>query len=827
MTRTKYMLFVLLVLASFIRADGMIIPDHPEDKYPLILNHYVTVAINDTYATTRVEQEFQNDGYRDIEGTYVFPVPFGGVRDVKLVVEGKTLEGRMLSSTEAKELYQKYVMERKDASLLEYVGRDVFSSKVVLPKGKKVKVIINYEQIIDSSSGVYSYFYPLSPERYSTKPIDPVNVTVTIDAAGKIGFIYSPTHNITISRLSDKKAVVNYYESKVIPDRDFQVYYGVTERDYDVKLLANKRDNEGYFLLFVYPSLTTQESIPKDVIFVLDTSGSMEGTKLEYVKKALKYGLDKLNGNDKFDIIAFSSSSNSFSGNLKGTGSISDAQKFIDSLVAEGATNLYDPQLKAVNEFGNDTRVHIIVLLTDGQDTTGHSDAAIINDLKAKKGDWKIFTFGVGEDVDFELLDRLANEFGDGIPVYVKSDADLEATLKSFYDRISNPLLLKTNVTIEQRDSFSPNQISTYDIYPRKIPDVFLGTQLTLAGKYAGYGNARVVISGEISGVKKNWSYDVTFPSQASNNFVERIWALKKVGYLLDQVALEGETAELKEQIKQLAIKYGIPTPYTSYLVISPEGKESQRDLGIAVIPAAGGTLGVANSYKSAVQAPEAAYQIPQMKIINDKTFVSIDGIWKDTSCMKDKADITVTFGSQEYLELIKNTNTANYLSVGSNALICLDKAIQIVPSYGAGAPTGTGIPSNNTIQPGEQTTTQPPAQTTPPITSLLPIGVILVAFIAYILIQILRRPSFEEGDEEIYKALSSNTRREILSTLQEGDRTPTDISYKLNKSKATIVEHLDKLMEAKLVEKIEADGKKWVFYRLTSKAKSLLRKGG
>jgi|GEM_PF-719040 len=822
MTRAKYLLLAALILISFIRADGVIIPDHPEDNYPLILNHYVTVTIADTYATTRVEQEFENDGYRDMEGTYVFPVPFGGVRDFKLVVDGKTLEGRLLSSTEARELYQKYVMERKDASLLEYVGRDVFSSSVVLPKGKKVKVIINYEQIIDSSSGVYSYFYPLSPERYSTKPIDPVNITITINAPGKIGFIYSPTHNITTSRLSDKEAVVSYYESKVIPDRDFQIYYGVTERDYDVKLLANNKDGNGYFLLFVYPSMNKSDITPiqKDVVFVLDTSGSMEGAKLEYAKKALKYGLDKLNSEDRFDIIAFSSTSNAFAGSLKGINSVVEAKEFVDSLVAESATNLYDPQVKAVSEFGNDERVHIIVLLTDGQDTTGHSDDSIINDLKARKGDWKIFTFGVGEDVDFELLDRLANEFGDGIPIYVKSDADLEATLKSFYERISNPLLLNTKVTIERRDFLSLNPLSTYDIYPRKMPDVFLGAQIILAGRYVGYGGARVTIEGEISGVKKSWSYDVEFPSQASNNFVERTWALKKVGYLLDQVALEGETEELKEQIKQLAIKYGIPTPYTSYLVVSPEGNRLTRQLDISILPTAGGTFGAASAYKAASQAPEAAYQIPQVKIIGDKTFVSINGIWKDTSCQKDTADVVIPFGSSDYLDLIKDVATSNYLSVGSNALICLDRAIQIVPSYeAAGTQTGTGPSPNETSS---------VMQATPLITSLIPVGIILVAFVAYIVVLMLKRPPTYEAEEaDLYKVLSSDTRRGILNSLQEGERTPTDISAKLNKSKATIVEHLDKLIEAKLVEKIEVDGRKWVFYKLTPKAKSLLRQGG
>jgi len=796
--------FIMLLLVSFVSSDGVVIPHHYEDPYPLILNHYVTVTINDTYAYTRVEQEFKNDGYRDLEGTYIFPVPGGGIRDVKLMIDGKTIEGRLLGSEEAKKLYQQYVMERRDASLLEYVGRDAFSSSVVLPKGKVVKVIISYEQIIQSSGGVYTYLYPLSPERYSTKPIDPVNITVKINAPGSLSFIYSPTHNITVERAGTGKATVTYYEEKVLPDKDFQLYYGVSNREYDVKLLAHKTGADGYFLLFIYPSLANQSALPKDVVFLIDTSGSMEGVKIEQAKRALKYGLDKLNGADRFDVIAFSSSPKTFSGKLEGVSSIKEAKEFIDELVAEGSTNIQDSLSAAVQEFQNDSRVHIIVMLTDGRDTTGHSRADIIKSLNGK-GNFKIFVFGVGDDADFELLDKLANEFGDGIPAYVKNEAELEVTLKSFYDRTAAPLLSNVQLKFEH---------DVYDVLPRKIPDMFLGTQLTIVGRYNHSGSAVVRLEGFVGESKKEWTYEVSFPQTSSNSFVERTWALRKVGYLLDQIMLEGETPELKQQVTSLATKYGIPTPYTSYLVVSPEGTR-KRDVGIMPMAAAvgGGTFGVANIYKSAESAGAVAPYAEETKTIGEKTFVSVEGIWKDTACGEKTPTRTVSFGSQEYFELANNPETANYLSVGEDAIICSGgEVIRVVPSTTPQTSNATG---------GEVSQELPPF--------IIPLGIAAVFFIGFILISILKKYSAqgEGGEAELYRVLSSETRLQILNTLAEGERTPTDISSKLNKSKATIVEHLDKLREAELVEKIEVDGRKWVFYKLTPKGKSLIKKGG
>lgn len=834
--KIKFAVLMLLLLLGFVHSDGVIIPIHHEDQYPLILNHYVTVTINDTYARTRVEQEFRNDGYRDLQGVYMFPVPGGGVRDVKLIVDGKTLEGTLLGSEEAKKTYQQYVIERKDASLLEYVGRDAFSSSIVLPRGKTVKVVITYEQIIQSSGGLYSYTYPLSPERYSTKPIDPVNITINISAPGTLGFIYSPTHNITVQRAGNGLAVVSYYEEKVLPNKDFQLYYGVTDRAYDVKLLAQKSNGTGYFLLFIYPSIVNQSAIPKDVVFVVDTSGSMEGAKLDQVKSALKYGLDRLKEDDRFDIISFSTSPRLYSTTLQGISSVTGAKAYVDGLAAEGSTDLKDPILNSAGLFQNDSREHILVLLTDGRDTTGHSDAGIINSLDGT-GNFKIFVFGVGDDVDFELLDKLANGFGDGIPTYIKNNADLEMTLKSFYDRIATPLLSDVRLTITPSSApvvcemgstacvGTEGAVSAYDLLPTRIPDMFLGTQLVIAGRYNGSSTAAVSLKGSIGGVQKELKYDISFPQISTNNFVERTWALRKVGYLLDQITLDGETPELKQQVTELAVKYGIPTPYTSYLVKSSEGNEIRRDISIESMSAniGGGVYGVASAYKAASNMQENL-QAPETKVIADKTFVSVGSTWVDTACGSRNQTEAISFGSDDYLNLINNEKTANYLSVGDDALLCSGgDVIRITPPASAGQ---VAPPNANPSATPLTGVTQAPSDSS---YLVIPVAVLLVLFTVFITLSILKRaPNQREPDDaELYRALSSDTRMEILNTLMEGERTPTDISSKLNKSKATIVEHLDKLREADLVEKIEVDGRKWVFYKLTPRGKSIIKKGG
>jgi Ca-activated chloride channel family protein len=833
--RASLLLALISILALTAYADGMIIPPHPEDPYPLVLNHYVNITVDDTYATFFVDQEFINNGGRDIEGTYVFPVREGTIKNFQIVVDGRVVEGRLMGKDEATELYHRYVMERKEASLLEYSGLDTFSAKVMLRRGEKVRVQISYEQVIKQSSGVYSVFYPLSPERYTTRPIDPVDIELDIKAAGDIGFIMSPTHNVSVSRASGKEAHVRYY-SKEIPNRDFQVFYGVTERDYDVKTIANKKDGQGgYFMLFLYPSSPGIETMPKDVVYVIDTSGSMGGTKIDQAKRALEYGLDKLNEGDRFNIVTFSSETDTYRGSLSGKSSAGDAKGFVDKLEANGATNIQDALIMASSQFSSDDRIHIVVLLTDGEDTTGHSTRSIMDSVK--NCNCRIFPFGVGADIDFELLDRLSNEHGDGIPTYIRSESELESSLTVFYNKIARPLLHNVKVSI------SGDGFRAYEVYPKKVPDIFYGSQIVLVGRYSGSGSGTAKITGTVSGEDKSFDYSISLPQTDSNQFVERTWAARKVGYLLDVIALEGETNDLKQEVVALATKYGIPSPYTAYVAVNEKGEAVNRSMGVA--DAAGGWGGMGNvmttaaAYKS---AESYSYAPPETKTIDDKTFVSVGGVWKDTSC-GNTVDRKVEFGSNDYFSLVSNSQIARYLSVGDSVILCTDKAVMVTPGVGGTGGDGSTDSGVGTVPggtaPGPSGTGNGGEPGPSLLQQLLPIAVFVLLGIGIVLSIILTRPHEPPGRPEepggaqdealMYKTLSSDTRLDILKLLEDGEggRTPSFISEKLEKSKATISEHLDRLVEAQLVEKEEVEGRKWVFYRLTPKGKSIVRKGG
>lgn len=797
----------------------MIVPIVPEDPYPLILNHYVTVNITDSIARVHVEQEFQNNGWRDIEGTYVFPVPSGGVRNFMLNVDGKTFEGKMLGALEARELYQQYALERKEASLLEYVGKDTFAASVVLPRSEKVKVIIEYEQVLAESGGVVHFFYPLSTERYTTQPIDPVNITIGIQSSGKIGFVSSPTHDVEVTRAGNSNAVVSYY-SVEIPDKDFQLFYGVTERDYDVKLLAHKQAgaDEGFFLLFIYPSLAESDVdvTPKDVVFVIDTSGSMSGQKIEQAKNALKFVLKRLDSKDKFNIISFSDEVKSFASELKdaNTLNVADALVFADSLEADSSTNIRAALAEAKAQLKPaGGRAQLVVFLTDGVDTAGNSQEEILASFRGAGG--KIFPFGVGADVDFELLDRLANDYGDGIPTYIITDAELEATLTQFFERITHPLLLDASVSIAANSS----SVSASDFLPKRIPDVFLGSQVVLAGEYSGSGDAVVEISGKISGKEEKMSYPVVFPSSSSNAFVERAWAVKRVGFLLDEIALEGESAEWVEEVKTLANAYGIPSPYTSYVVVTSEGKQATRDVGaqgaMANLPTAAAPFALGASYGAAETASSSTAS--QTKAIEGKTFVEVGGVWKDTSCKDAQAGEQVEFGSARYLELLQDDSMARFLSAGTSVFVCTpQQSIQVTLGQGS-----VIVPKANvTLPPSNRTGVQPQIQVPFEIIG----GLVVVALVAFVVISLTRTGLWGQGAVETHKVLASETRIEILRELNKGERTPSFLSARLGKNASTIVEHLDKLSEAQMIEKIEERGKKYVFYRLTGKGKTFLR---
>ncbi len=319
---------MLLATAAPALADGVIIPDPPPVPMPepiwlTIRTHRVTVTIEDQVAVTRVDQVFVNDYDWEVEGTYVFPLPEGAtVSNFTMWVDGEPIEAEVLEADQARAIYEDIVRRRRDPALLEYVGRDAVQARIFpIPPGEERRIQLEYTQVLPVEDGLVRYVYPLDTERFSAQPLEEVSIHVEIRSPDPIRAVYSPTHQdrVYIEREGEYRATVGYEEQEVWPDQNFELVYTVSPQDVGVNLLSYREpDDDGFFLLLVAPTVETRGRVqPRDVLLVLDTSGSMEGEKLQQAKDALVYVLEHLNPEDRFNIVAFSTGLQTYAADLR------------------------------------------------------------------------------------------------------------------------------------------------------------------------------------------------------------------------------------------------------------------------------------------------------------------------------------------------------------------------------------------------------------------------------------------------------------------------------------------------------------------------------
>ncbi len=296
---------VFLLDARPAHADGIIIPNPPPDRpmswrdVPLTVKyHQVDVTIENQVATTHVDQVFVNDAAFVVEGIYLFPLPEdAAINSFDMTVDGKKLEGKLLGKEEARAIYERIVREQRDPALLEYVGRGAFQASIFpIPPGAERRIELTYTQVLDKNSGLVHYRYPLNTEKFSARPLQRVAVTVRVEDRLPVRAVYSPGFDIAVQREGENAITASYEATAVLPDRDFDLYYSVSDDAIDINLLTYKpSDEDGFFLLLVTPPLESvaTDVVAKDVIMVLDTSGSMEGEKLVQAKLAAAYILDQ------------------------------------------------------------------------------------------------------------------------------------------------------------------------------------------------------------------------------------------------------------------------------------------------------------------------------------------------------------------------------------------------------------------------------------------------------------------------------------------------------------------------------------------------------
>ncbi len=555
-------------------AMGILLPKDKSLPALAIKSHRVEVKINDQGAHTTVDQVFMNHTNRDLEAVYLFPLPKGAAStDFALWMNGKRVKGEVLGANEAKQIYRGIVLRMKDPGLLEYVGGNLFRASIYpVPRKGEQRVQISYAQVVPYDSGICHYVYPLRTDRKAARTIEDFTVSVDIKSSAPIRSVYSPSHETSVTRDGDNHVVTGFEQNAALLDRDFSLYYTLSEKDVGISLLTHRDAGDGYFMLMITPGVdpAADKILPKDVLFVIDTSGSMRGEKIEKAKEALGYCLDALRPKDRYGIVRFSDGIEPMSKTLleATTTNKNKGQKFVKNMRAVGGTNINQAMLTALANPKGENRPGIIVFLTDGQPTVGVTKMKeIVRNLDgANMEKWRIFSFGVGTSINTHLLDKISGNNG-GVTEYVRPDDEIERQISGFFNKIEKPVL--TDVSVDFRNA------KVTDVFPRKMPDLFAGTQLVLLGRFRDSVETAVILEGQRTGARTGTSQDVSYPGKNKNNsFIKQLWATRKVGYLLDEIRLNGQNSELVAEVTHLGKEFGIVTPYTSYLVTEAMGHD-------------------------------------------------------------------------------------------------------------------------------------------------------------------------------------------------------------------------------------------------------------
>lgn len=538
----------------------------------------VHTRITDQVARVQVTQSFVNTGSTAMEVQFLFPLPYDGAIDkLTLLVDGKEFPGRLMPAKEARSVYEAIVRSNKDPALLEWIGSGLFQTNVFpVPPGAERKVTLNYNQLLKKDRGLTDFLFPLSTARYTSHAVEKVEFQVAIESAIDIKNVYSPTHTVDIKRPDARHAVVTYTRTNEVPSTDFRLLFDVDKGQVGARVISYrpKESDEGYFLLLASPQVRAAdaERPRKTVIFVLDRSGSMSGKKIEQAKSAVKFVLNNLREGDLFNIVAYDGAVESFRPELERytDETRKAALGYVEGIYPGGGTNIQGALTSALGQLKDNSRPNYVLFLTDGLPTVGETNEAKIaaaakdaNGIRAR-----VLAFGVGYDVNSRLLDRLSRD-GFGLSEYVRPDEDIEAHVSTVYSNISSPIL--TGVAMDfQLDGVRAEEGPVVNrIYPKGNFDLFEGQQLVVVGRYRKPGAAKVSVSGKVGTQDQKFDFPAEFVERSGDEsfaFVEKLWAMRRIGEIIDQLDLSGRNEELVKELVDLSTKHGILTPYTSFL---------------------------------------------------------------------------------------------------------------------------------------------------------------------------------------------------------------------------------------------------------------------
>jgi Ca-activated chloride channel family protein len=538
---------------------------------------YSTAAVTVEDDAARVQVDEVLDGpEKEVQAVGLIPLPEGSDgSDVRVTLgppgERPTVlaDAAFLPAPKAQAVYEAIARGCGTAKLLAFSGRPAIFIPRLRLQGK-LQMAVSFRTPVRRTQGVHWLTCPMPAASWARGPVERLALTVTLHTKDPLRTVFSPTHNATVLRKGLNEATATVRADRWSGMDDFRLFWVADKDDLGLRVLAHRGSGkeDGFFMLLGNPTGAAGETVvEKDVLFVLDTSGSMRGEKIEQARSAIDYCLEHLNKGDRFNIITFGTAVRGFRDELVALSpaNLAAARAFVENdVVANGRTNIAGALEKALAGKAEPGRPRIMIFLTDGAPTAGElvPEKILEQVKKANTSGTKVFVMGVGHDVNAHLLDRLA-EATDGSSEYVAPREELDAKIAALYDRLSHPVLSGVSVSF--------GRAATHSVLPPKLPVLFKGSEIMMVGRYKEGGRHTFTISGSLSGKPVKYTCEADLPGEpagSANEFLAPLWAARHIGYLLQEIRLHGEKKELIEEVVRLSRQYGIATEYTAFVAM-------------------------------------------------------------------------------------------------------------------------------------------------------------------------------------------------------------------------------------------------------------------